>query len=142
MDKTSYAEEEEKLRQLSACERLRPANQSGLTDQELQANLKIVFGSGELAAALPEDFVNGLLRRRVVSAVDQGDGVFDVTWVFQDGQDFNVFQPRLADAKVATPVKLEWAAGELLSVTPLSWERRPTRAGKHKSPTGRQATQS
>ena len=29
-------------------------------------------------------------------------------WVFQDGQDFNVFQPRLADAKVATPVKLEW----------------------------------
>ena len=64
--------------------------------------------SGELAAVLPEEFVNGLLRCRVVSAVDQGDGVFDAIWVFQDGQGFNVFQPRLADAKVATPVKLEW----------------------------------
>ena len=107
MDKTSYAEEEEKLRQLSVCERLRPANQSGLADQELQANLKIVFGSGELAAELPEEFVKGLLRRRVVSAVDKGDEVFDAIWVFQDAPGFNVFQPRLADAKVATPVKLD-----------------------------------
>jgi len=108
LDKTSCDEEEETLHQLSACERLSPANQSGLTDQELQANLKIVFGSGELAAELPEEFVKGLLRRRVVSAVDQGDDVFDAIWVFQDGQDFNVFQPRLADAKVATPVRLGW----------------------------------
>ena len=96
------------MRQLSARERLSPAHPSALTDQELQASLKIVFGSGELAAALPEEFVEGLLRRRVVSAVDQGDEVFDAIWVFQDAPDFNVFQPRLADAKVATPVKLGW----------------------------------
>ena len=33
--------------------------------------------------------MKGLLRRRVVSAIDQGDDVFSAIWVFQDGQDFN-----------------------------------------------------
>lgn len=108
MDRISFDEEETKLRELSAAERLCPVSLPTLSDEELKANLSIVFGAGEMPAQLPDEFVKGLLRRKVLGSIDKASEVFDAVWIFSTAQTFDPFAPRLADAPVSMEVKLDW----------------------------------